>query len=276
MNVDETAVQRGPSNVRGYICKTKSSHKQKRPLRFVNKSLLRGTATHVAAISSMSDVQAKLPQVLLLNKRTFPEKATPIAMANGLRFWRDVSAWNTGRKMSQILQLIFDSVSVVKPNAQIVLILDMAPCHLDDDVLTEASKLGVWLCFVPAGLTHLLQPLDVSCLFSYKQVLQGTLLSHEDSSGDVSVGQWCACLERLCKQFWRGRIWRSAFERTGLIVTSDGMSSELKDLRLARTAHDAKVAPTVDAIQSVWPRNRECPYLRLFWLPSKMELELLD
>ena len=76
------------------------------PARFISRSLKRGTATHVAAISQLPQVQALLPQFVLLNKRTFKANDIPGSLPQGLKFIRDVSGWNTAEKMVLILEHI--------------------------------------------------------------------------------------------------------------------------------------------------------------------------
>jgi hypothetical protein len=97
------------------------------PARFISRSLKRGTATHVAAISQLPQVQALLPQFVLLNKRTFKANDIPGSLPQGLKFIRDVSGWNTAEKMVLILEHIAKFLISFTKDHQIILLLDVAP-----------------------------------------------------------------------------------------------------------------------------------------------------
>ena len=79
------------------------------------------------------------------------------------------SAWNNHALMKKILQTLRDSLAH-RPDVQAVLILDVAPCHIHKSVLREALDLGIWLVFVPASITCLLQPLDTHMGYSLSKV----------------------------------------------------------------------------------------------------------
>ena len=49
--------------------------------------------------------------------------------------------------------------------------LDVALCHLAQDVLRHARDCGIKLVFVPARFARLLQPLDVAASYGYKHWL---------------------------------------------------------------------------------------------------------
>jgi hypothetical protein len=55
---------------------------------------------------------------------------------------------------------------------QQTLLLDTCGCHVSDVVTAKAAALNIWLVPVPAGLTHLLQPLDVYVFVGYKRYLR--------------------------------------------------------------------------------------------------------
>ena len=115
----------------GYVCKTRCERTGKSPARFVNKSLQRGMATHVSLITHMTEIQALLPQFVLLNRRTFKASDLPDASTSGVEFWRDETAWNTGSKMISILEHVASKFEGKFDKLQPVILLDMAPCHLD-------------------------------------------------------------------------------------------------------------------------------------------------
>jgi len=156
INLDETAVYRCAIKAKGYVAKVRCERTGRPPARFSNKSLKRGTATHVSLITHMTDIQALFPQFVLLNRRTFKSSDLPDASTSGIEFWRGETAWNTASKMTMILEHIASKLEGKFDEMQPVILLDCAPCHLNHQVIAAARRLQLWLLFVPARLTSLL------------------------------------------------------------------------------------------------------------------------
>jgi hypothetical protein len=73
------------------------------------------------------------------------------------------------------------------PWFQSILLLDTALCHISDVVATKAAALNIWLVPVPAGLTNLLQPLDVYAFSGYKAFLRQQYRTARADKGMVSL-----------------------------------------------------------------------------------------
>ena len=217
INLDETALLRA-SKPKGYIVKHKQHGRKMGLRRAVVKRLRRGMFTHVALISDDTVVQAKLPQLFLVNKLScyrHPSRNAP--RYAGLAEWECVEH----RRQDVILDF---------PGKQAVLILDLAPCPLAAQVLASAHFHSIWLCYVPAKMTFLVQALDVCVLSAYRVALNQRLLL-EESVGGVEMARFFAVLMDLVKTVWRGRRWKSAFERVGLLNrTTWHLTAELKHL----------------------------------------------
>ena len=179
------------------------------PARFINRSLKRSTATHVAAISHLPQIQALLPQFVLLNKRTFKGNDIPSSLPEGLIFIRDVSGWNTAEKMVLILEHIAKALISCTTKYQVVVLLDVASCHIDTQVISAANRLNLWLMHVPARLTFMLQPLDVACLQAYKSALNQLFVERQDNDGTLRTKEWFNVLVSKIKEFlWKNRTLR--------------------------------------------------------------------
>ena len=276
INLDETAVYRCALKARGYVSKNRCERTGRPPARFVNKSLKRGTTTHVSVITHMTEIQAMLPQFVLLNKRLFKATDLPHGESEGVQFWRDDTAWNTASKMIDILELIAYNLEAKLDKLQPVILLDMAPCHLDHQVIAAANRLGLWLLFVPAKLTYLLQPLDVAVLAHFKSELNAGFVASQDSTGTLRTHDWVHNVCTLGKTFWRGRAWKSAFHAVGLFGSQMNMTEELKCLGLRRTMQDPISLPKEALLQSLWPKHKVLPFKSLFWLPAKLDIVEID
>ena len=260
----------------GYVCKTRCERTGKSPARFVNKSLQRGMATHVSLITHMTEIQALLPQFVLLNRRTFKASDLPDASTSGVEFWRDETAWNTGSKMISILEHVASKFEGKFDKLQPVILLDMAPCHLDHQVIAAANRLGLWLLFVPARLTYILQPLDVAGFYPFKTEMNARFLASQDSTGTLKPTDWVQSLCTLGKTFWRGRAWKSTFHAVGLFGDQSSMTEELKCLGLSRKINVLTNVPKEDDLQEIWPAGRAVPFRSLFWLPAKLDAPDID
>lgn len=255
------------AKTKGYLTRTKNYGS--RPARFVNRSLKRGTATHVAVIASQSEVQAVLPQIVLVNKRIFKASDVPIESEN-VKFWRDNTSWNTAEKMVSILKQLSNSIDKFKAKYQFVLLLDMAPQHLDLRVIAQANSENLWPLFVPAKMPCFLQPLDVSALQAYKAGFNAILASKQQCNGDLATADWTDAMKSMSKHFWRARTWRSALEAVGLL-SKVRISEELRNLCVHRNAELPMNAPAECDVQVMWPKRKKVPYSSLFLLPAKLE-----
>lgn len=261
---------------KGYVARTRCERTGKPPARFLNKSLKRGTATHVSLITHMTEIQALLPQFVLLNKRVFKASDLPDANTSGVEFWRDVTAWNTASKMISILECIASKLEGKSDELQPVILLDCAPCHVSDTVIDAARRLKLWLLFVPTKLTHILQPLDVAAFYCFKTELNAAFLACQDSTGTLLTTDWTRSLCTLGRKFWRGKAWKSAFQAVGLLGHPSGMTEELQCLGLSRQSIMPIVIPKEDDLRDIWPRRKHLPFKSLFWLPAKLHIPNID
>ena len=100
-------------------------------------------------------------------------------------------------------------------------------------VIREARLQGLFLLPVPAGLTPLLQPLDLWCFAPYKRLLEDESRKQRmDQGGEpLSVETWFRCIFQVCTAFWAGRSFWKAFAQAGL-PTCDRTHPLHRDLRV--------------------------------------------
>ena len=147
----------------------------------------------------------------MVNRRLFKKKDIVDLPVPRVQIQRGFSAWNSHEKMVDILYEIGD-VMLKFPQKQPILLLDCAPCHTQWEVIAAANANGIWLLYIPARMTSVLQPLDVCAFRSYKSQLSPAFLSQEVDAG-LPRSRWSLVLARLVKEYWRGNKWRAAFER---------------------------------------------------------------
>jgi hypothetical protein len=78
-----------------------------------------------------------------------------------LQYWHDTNGWTSSGTIKRWLTRLRSVVASFNNLMWIVVVWDCASVHLNQDVLTHARRLGILVLFVPAGLTHRLQAMDV-------------------------------------------------------------------------------------------------------------------
>ena len=81
---------------------------------------------------------------------------------DGLKLWKLPSSWMNHETFRRVLSELAKSLRHFLSDRLIVLLLDCARCHIHHSIVNLATRLGIWMIFVPSGLTWLLQPLDVA------------------------------------------------------------------------------------------------------------------
>lgn len=133
--------------------------------------------------------------------------------------------------MCEILDLLAHALKDI-PWFQPILLLDTASCHISEKVAAKAAALNIWLVPVPAGLTHLLQRLDVynfsGYIFSgYKEFLRQQHRKIRAEKGIVTAEMWLQLLFAVRMSYLNGRRWSPAFSQVGLSAKASGLSAEL-------------------------------------------------
>ena len=92
-------------------------------------------------------------------------------MGRPLEYWIGTGGWVTSEVMKNILTRLRAAVRLTRGNARILLWMDAASQHVGIDVLNHAARLQIVLV-LPAGLTWLMQPLDVYVFAKLKTALR--------------------------------------------------------------------------------------------------------
>lgn len=270
INMDETSIPYAFGEQRGNIAK---SSRRLGVAAVGKKSELRGAVTHVAFITHDTTVQPKLPQIIIGNTRRFtPDLLSVMAdrKPNNVVLIRAKSAWNTTLHMMRIIGLLGAALQEF-PQFQPVLVLDTASCHTTPRLVRCAGANNIWISFVPAKLTYLLQPLDTHVFASYKLRLRRLYREAKlDGHGVVSVIKWLELLFDMCTKFLCSGKWRKAFERTGMLGTRpQNLSSELQAICAdVVVTTGAASLPSKEDLQLMMPRGTMVPYVDLWWKPA--------
>jgi len=226
--------------------------------------------TLIALICNDTTLQRFLPQILLTRQHQIPQKylrGAEHAKPPRVFVWTKESHWVNAQVFREILSAIWLSLKDVLGDRQIILLLDCAPCHIHWRTANHAAKLGIWLVYIPAKMTYLLQPLDRYIFAGLKQHLKELLLRARalQIRGAVSPQTW---LEELYKTIDRCLCRRTDFatyfEKVGAAAAQLRMSMFLRE----RVMNSEVVAvgagkPDADDIALLGPSTKPLPWTQL-------------
>ena len=270
VNMDESSVAYTYPCQRGVVLR-KRDHVGD-PTAFKEKSTLgdrRGAITYLACICSDEELQSSMPQFFIGNKHRFT-----VALLKVLRHttpanthvWREDSGWMDQAKMARALKVLAESLKPVLKHRQVILILDHASAHVSAKLVNLACRLGLWVVYVPAKLTWLLQPLDTHCFANFKQSLKQkhTKLRLTTEHGDVSSKQWMDLLFEAMLEDVRGKAWRHAFESTGYIDCQRWINQGVREHTFQGAFGPLPASmPSAKDVQYMSPKHKRMPYLQL-------------
>ena len=166
--MDETSLARHVSGLTGTVVKTPTNKCQLGEVATLHER--RSYITYLATITHDPEVQPRLPQVLIGSHRQFTATVVKDVsfLPSNVYMWRCKSAWNSHLLMRRYLSLLASSLGSVLKERYVILILDVARCHLHPTILAHAKRCRIRLCFIPALMTAELQPCDTHLFARFK------------------------------------------------------------------------------------------------------------
>lgn len=271
INLDETSVSFAPEQKAGLIVIRSAQHARAK----IKKQDLRTNLTYVATICDDKSLQKCMPHFIIGdNARISQEQLAALrrSTCDSVHVLRnEKSAWNNHVLMNKILKTLSDSLAH-RPDLQPELIMDVAPCHIHASVFHTASKLGIWLVFVPASITCLAQPLDTHAFFAFKAWLRCKYaeLRGKATDGLVTRIEWLRVLQAAKAEFFDGRSWVRSFTTTGARLPCAQLTKALSKYASPSDIKDGEAAePGMQELSLVWPRNRRMNFASSALFPKQ-------
>ena len=116
----------------------------------------------------------------------------------------------------------------------------------------------MWPIAIPAGCTHLLQPLDTHVFLSFKRRLEQI---HQDAQvragcGDVEFTDFAECIRAAVEDVISCQSWVHAFEHDGFGCLQAGLSDRVRvELAIDSSATCTAERPTLEQIACCFPRR---------------------
>lgn len=187
INMDEASLAFHLTGLIGTVLKT-GRLSPLRPGDRVKLSARRGALTYMASICNDSAFNDLLPQILLGNSHQFPLKVIQAVQGElpaNVYLWREESSWNNSRIMRKYIELLCNRLGGALWERSVFLVVDMAACHVHPSIHSYALERGVRMILVPAGMTGVLQPLDVYVFRQFRAKMRELWL---DCKGDAEDG----------------------------------------------------------------------------------------
>ena len=221
INIDKTSVCLFQGTGRGtvFYCRKRQSPNAE-PTQQASRKSRRTCLTHVAVICDNPKLQPLLPQYIIGNLQTFLKRDWPVLLASApgnVVLIRQKSAWNNVALFVQILNRLG---TILKPylfSCQPVLLLDACRLHFATPIIQACVRSHLWLVFVPARLTWLLQPCDTHAFQRYKLILRNAYQASRarSATGELSMSEFLECMYKAIRSVLQEKRWSLAFDRDG-------------------------------------------------------------
>ena len=269
LNLDETSIRLNYDGDKGVV----SDGRHPGFVMVNKKSKGRGTISHAVLVCDDSSIQPKLPQLIIGNEHILRvqdlNSLKPHLPAN-IVLVRAESSWIKVELLIVLLEMLRQILDAHKISKVPVLLLDCCQVHCNARVWKTAKRLRILLCFVPARLTWLVQPLDVRILRRLKAFLRAQYrsLQLQNERPDVSVVELISILIQGIRKVLQGKAWSSAFDECGYSSDCSKLSSSIRCVfGQVRGAgfHTLDAQPSQEQLLAIMPKKRSYDFGALLW-----------
>jgi len=217
-------------------------------------------------------MQVLLPQVVVGNEATLPAAkmaSLRAACPANVRLLRQKSAWNNKFLCAVIIRILALALRPHRDRFQPVLILDACRLHFAEVVVNACNACGIWLVFVPAKATWLLQPLDTDAFLPFKSYLRKAYQKARIESGqaDLDIGHFLGCLFEAIQRVLEAGLWAGVFDKVGFGMQQSFVAPHiLRELVMEGPVGVPSSRPTSEQLQVIFPKRATIPETAL-WRP---------
>ncbi len=240
----------------------------------------RSACSLLAFACNDAQVAALLPQILLINKRLLSQREQAslrehIGLHSKCKLLVRDSAWADTRVMVEMMGMLRQSLAPVEPYAHFVLVLDCCTTHAHPDLLKAAARAHICVCYVPACMTCVLQPLDVYVFASLKRKMRVALEEEQLQSvgGSLSHLQTMKYLVDIVQTTLVGVAWPDAFAGCGFSHNQRRVGNRARRaLQWPDGVPDVPAdLPTLEELMSIWPKRKSIPLGLLFHTATRID-----
>ncbi len=144
----------------------------------------------------------------------------------------------TSSILKQVFTLYRREIRAIRPNAEIVMVFDVASPHVTREVFMHLNRLNLHTLLVPAGMTWLLQPLDTHVFSTLKRSLHDRQTRGRAASplGILPSCSWIRIAGEAVKEVLVDRDWTHS-------LRGNGLHAQVVPLRLTLVTFFDEVVP---------------------------------
>lgn len=271
LNLDETSIKLHLEVPHGLVTSRGRSLKRSKQLcRKVAKDKTRAAFTYVAIVCDCENIQQKLPQILIVNKKICTEEAfkrITAQLPGHVVLWRRQSSWMQISNLVELLGVLAKALQPFQAEYQPILSLDACKTHLNEKVWRKAAACNILMHAIPAKATYCLQPLDCYVFALLKGELKVASQAYciGAATADVTLEGTVLALLQAIRKVLLGRKWTHAFEKLGLSGNQHTVSERLlKRIGDAYTPNQEASFPTLQDLQHCFPKRANIPIDAVF------------
>ena len=263
INIDESPMPLVyGTSVGNLLRRRRHSHPIPEVRRFATRQEQRMHFTYVAMICNIAWIQPLLPQILIIPERILPLKEwrdITEDLPNNVYLIRQKSMWVTATLYATILRLLRKCMKRYNIQSQhrIIILADSFGGHTTVRALKAVRDYGYYFLLLSAGLTWLIQPLDVYAFVRLKRFMRERFMRVVDDAGERLIFKTLKDLVSAIQVIFTNANWAHAFESLGLcgncLPTSKTILAEL-EWRVFPPAR--RTRPTEEEICISTPRGR--------------------
>ena len=233
----------------------------------VTRHQKRGALSYLALLCDDTAIQPTLPQVIIGNEHCLPDRVRKElvdsqSLMKNVTLLRQKSAWVTDAVLSQVVAIWGNALRASRLTHQPILLLDACSTHMGPRFLAACVRWNIWLVFVPAKTTWLLQPADTHCFATFKKYLRDyfeeALLANPD--GVVDIKSVILQLDKTIRKVLHSKRWAPAFDANGWSKAQQLLRPKIRTLlELQEDPAAGSALPTLQQFQKIFPQRRYIP-----------------
>ena len=272
MNLDETTCKLWYKPQKGNIAGTLVTATREGSLvQDVSPGMQKASLSHMGLICDTPPLQPEMPQFILGNEYVLPQSLvsslSPTLPVN-VHLLRRKSCWVNHEVMAEWALALRRALRPHLQNYQPVLLLDACAVHYGEKFLKALQRAHVWVVFVPAGMTWLMQPCDTHVFAKYKRFLRDR--QHERMLDDtepvaVSAEHTVKNIVLGIRRVLKSHRWAKAFDQNGYGQQQRCVRRRIQsEIGVGSLPDVPKTLLDLPALESIFPNGRTPEVGQLF------------
>ena len=217
--------------------------------------------THLVCICDDDLAQTLVPHIIIVKRDTLPQYAFRECephCPNNVFVIRDGTGWMTTPTCIFALRALAKSVKAWRHSHDVVLFFDVQSNHLDPEVFTEAKRLKIGICIIPAGLTWLVQPCDTHAMRPYKARIRRAWnkVQVQRTQNVISKAEVLRVIFDAIQTSITQQSWKKAFDQDGWGDSDTTLGSKLRKVLTHNVVDFDRTDFCAGDVRLILPKNR--------------------